>query len=53
MLKYEPQEAILPWNQHIKSRQKIKRITDLPTLIFFGMLVETRVFFLGLKYENV
>ena len=25
LLKYEPQEAILPWNQHIKSLQKNKK----------------------------
>ena len=47
LLKTKPQEAILPQNQHLKSWQKIKRISDLPTQIFFGMLVETQVF-LGL-----
>ena len=45
LLKTTPQEAILPCNKHIKSWQKIKWISDLPTLIFFGMLVETWVFF--------
>ena len=49
LLKTTPKEAILSWNQHIKSWQKIKRISDLPTLIFFGMLVEARVFLLGLN----
>ena len=44
LLKIKPQEAILPQNQHIKSWRKIKRISDLPTLICFGMFVETRVF---------
>ena len=45
VLKTKPQEAILPQNQHIKSWQNVKRISDLPTLIFFGMVVETQVFF--------
>ena len=31
-----------------KKLQKIKRISDLPTLIFFDMLVETKVIFLSL-----
>ena len=43
LLKYVPQEARLSWNQQIKSWQKIKRISDLPTLKCLGMLVETRV----------
>ena len=45
LLKTKPQEAILPQNQHIKSWQKIKIISDLSILICFGMFVETQVFF--------
>ena len=33
------------FTQEIKIRQKMKRFSNLPTLIFFGMLAETQVFF--------
>ena len=42
---------IFSHNKHVltysnkKIRQKLKRFSDLPTLIFFGMLGETQVFF--------
>ena len=39
-----PQKTVLPWNQHIKSWQKIKRMSVLPTVICFGMLVEIHAF---------
>ena len=31
--------------EQIKIRQKIERFSNLPTLNFFGILAETRVFF--------
>ena len=37
LLKTKPEETISPYNRRIKSCQKIKRISDLHTLIFFRM----------------
>ena len=39
VLKPKTKEVILPWNKHIKSWQKIKQISDLPTLMFFRHVI--------------
>ena len=40
------------FTQQIKIRQTMKKISDLPTLNFFGMLAETQVFFRPYRYTT-
>ena len=42
---FSPNKHFLSFSNKQKFDKKIKRFSDLPTLIFFGMLAETWVFF--------
>ena len=45
---FSPNKHFLSVCNKQKLNKKIKRFSDLPTISFFGMLVETRVFFYAL-----
>ena len=42
---FSPNKQFLSFTNKQKLDKKINRFSDLPTLIFFGMLAVTRVFF--------
>ena len=49
---FSPNKHFLSFSNKQKLDNKIKRFSDLPTLIFFGLLAETRVIFFRPKYNT-